>query len=50
MKRFTVILEQRSSDEKAAKSSVKATAKPDTGTKAKRSSSRQGRTLRFDKE
>ncbi len=50
VKRFTVILEQRSSDEKAAKSSVKATAKPNTGTKAKRTSSRQGRTLSFDKE
>ena len=50
VKRFTVILEQRSSDGKVAKSSAKATAKPDTGTKAKRTSRRQDKTLSFDRE
>ncbi|MFG0324013.1 hypothetical protein ACF8EF_17045 [Pseudomonas sp. zjy_15] len=50
VKRFTVILEQRSSDEKAAKSSVKVTAKADTGAKAKSTSRRGDRSLSFDRE
>lgn len=50
VKRFTVILEQRSTDEKAAKGGAEARVKTGAGTtKAKRTSSQQGSMLSFDR-